>query len=129
MFGKNAFGKNSLGIMSYMWTVYFKVRCIKWNVMSRLKTPINVEWEATPLYELLEMRPDQIRAYFWPVVNKRPTSLCPGYFLINKAKKIFFDPKGKNLKNLLFLQNFPIPKPKMDDPINKKIDPTRVKKF
>jgi len=45
---------------------------------------------------------DPIRAYFWPAVNKRPTSLWPSYFL-TQPKEILFDPKGRKLKNLGFL--------------------------
>jgi len=51
---------------------------------------------------ILEMGPDPTRAYFWPAVNKRPTWLWPGYFL-TWPKAIFFDPRGKKLKNLTFL--------------------------
>jgi len=50
----------------------------------------------------LEMGPDPTRAYFWPAVNKRPTRLWPRYFS-TRPKEIFFDPKGKKLKNLTFL--------------------------
>jgi len=49
----------------------------------------------------VEMGLDPTRAYFWPAVNKRPTRLWPGYFL-NRPEEIFFDPKGKTLKNLTF---------------------------
>jgi len=38
----------------------------------------------------------------WLAVNKRPTRLWPGYFL-TRPEAIFFDPKGKKLKNLTFL--------------------------
>jgi len=41
------------------------------------------------------------QAYFWPAVNKRPTHLRPGYFP-TWPEEIFFDPKGKKLKNLTF---------------------------
>jgi len=54
------------------------------------------------------MGPDPIRTYFWHAVNKRQTRLWPGYFLI-RPEDIFFDPKGKKLKNLTFLgENFQI---------------------
>jgi len=46
--------------------------------------------------------PDPTRAYFWPAVNKRPTRLLPEYFP-TQPEEIFFDPKGKKLKNLTFL--------------------------
>jgi len=45
---------------------------------------------------------DPTWAYFWPAVNKRPTRLWPGYFP-TRPEAIFFDPKGKKLKNLMFL--------------------------
>jgi len=45
---------------------------------------------------------DPTQTYFWPAVNKRPNRLWPGYFL-TQPKEIFFDPKGKKLKNLTFL--------------------------
>jgi len=48
------------------------------------------------------MGPDPTRAYFWPAVNKRQTRPWPGYFL-TWPEEIFFDPKGKKLKNLMFL--------------------------
>jgi len=47
-------------------------------------------------------RLDPTRAYFWPAVNKRQSSLQPGYFL-TRPKDIFFDTKGKKLKNLTCL--------------------------
>jgi len=53
----------------------------------------------------LEMGPDPTdptRAYFWPAVNKRPTCLRPRYFA-TRPEEIFFDLKGKKLKNLTFL--------------------------
>jgi len=46
--------------------------------------------------------PDPTRAHFWPAVNKRPTRLWPGYFP-TRPVAIFFDPKWKKLKNLMFL--------------------------
>jgi len=49
-----------------------------------------------------EMDPDPTRAYFWPAVNKRLTQLWPRYFP-TRPKAIFFDPKGKKLKNSMFL--------------------------
>jgi len=49
---------------------------------------------------LVEMGPNPTRAYFWPAVNKRPTGFDPGTF---RPEAIFFDPKGKKLKNLTFL--------------------------
>jgi len=70
-------------------------------------------------------RPDSTRAYFWPAVSKRPTRLRPGYFP-TQPEEIFFDPKGKNLKNLMFLgQIFQI----QTQTINGWPDPTRVKNF
>jgi len=45
--------------------------------------------------------PDPTWAYFWPAVNKRQTHLWPGYFL-TQPEEIFFDLKGKKLKNLIF---------------------------
>jgi len=42
------------------------------------------------------------QAYFWPAVNKRMSRRWPGNFLI-RPKDIFFDSKGKKLKNLTFL--------------------------
>jgi len=53
-------------------------------------------------YFLLDMGPDPIRAYFWPAVNKRSAQLWSGYFP-TRPEAIFFDPKGKKLKNLTFL--------------------------
>jgi len=50
----------------------------------------------------VEMGPDPTRAYFWPAVNMRPTRLWPGHFP-TRPEAIFFDPKGKKLKNLMFL--------------------------
>jgi len=44
---------------------------------------------------ILEMGPDPTWTYFWPAVNKRPTSLWPGYFLAWS--------KGEKMKNLVFL--------------------------
>jgi len=45
------------------------------------------------------MAPDPTRAYFWPALNKRPTSLWPENFLTSS--------EGKNMKNLVFLgENF-----------------------
>jgi len=46
--------------------------------------------------------PDPTQAYIWPAVNKRPTFLWPRYFL-TRPEDIFFDSKGKKLKNLTFL--------------------------
>jgi len=70
-------------------------------------------------------RPDSTRAYFWPAVNKRPTRLWPGYFP-TRPEAIFFDPKGKKLKNLTFLgEIFWI----LTQTINGWPDPTRVKIF
>jgi len=54
------------------------------------------------LWFILEMGSDLTRAYFWRAVNKRPICLWPGYFL-TKPEKIFFEPKGKKMKNLTFL--------------------------
>jgi len=80
---------------------------------------------------LVEMDPDPTRAYFLPAVNKRPTRLWPGYFP-TWPEAIFFDPKGKKLKNLTFLgEIFGIltktinvwPDPTRPEP--QKIDPTR----
>jgi len=51
----------------------------------------------------LEMGPDPTRAYFWPAVKKRPTRLWPGYFP-TLPEDILFDPRGKKLKNLTFLE-------------------------
>jgi len=48
----------------------------------------------------VEMGPYMTRTYFWPTVNKWPTPLQPGTF---RPEEIFFDPKGKKLKNLTFL--------------------------
>jgi len=45
---------------------------------------------------------DPTRAYFWPAVNKRLTRHRPGYFP-TRTEVIFFDLKGKKLKNLTFL--------------------------
>jgi len=79
----------------------------------------------------LEMGPDPTRAYFWPTVNKRPTRLWPGYFP-TRPEAIFFDPKGKKLKNLTFLEEiFEIQTqtingwPGLTRPEPQKIDPTR----
>jgi len=67
-------------------------------------------------------RPDPTRAYFWPAVNKRPTRLRPGYFP-TRPEEIFFDPKGKKLKNLTFLgEIFRI----LTQTINGWPDPTRA---
>jgi len=52
--------------------------------------------------KLVEMDPDQTRAYFWPAVNKVQTRLWAGYFL-TRLDEIFFDLKGKKLKQLRFL--------------------------
>jgi len=72
----------------------------------------------------LEMVPDPTRAYFWPAVNKRPTRLWPGYFL-TRPEAIFFDPKGKKLKNLTFIgEIFEI----QTQTINGWPDPTRATK-
>jgi len=68
--------------------------------------------------------PDPTRAYFWPAV-KRPTRLRPGYFP-TQPEEIFFDPKGKKLKNLTFLgEIFQI----QTQTINGWPDPTWVKNF
>jgi len=67
----------------------------------------------------VETGPDSTRTYFWPAVNKRPTCCRPRYFL-TRPEDIFFDPKGKKLKNLKFLgEIFQI----------QMADPTWVKKF
>jgi len=47
--------------------------------------------------------PNPTQAYFWPAVNKRLTRLRPTYFL-TQPEEIFFDPKGKKLKKLIFLR-------------------------
>jgi len=49
------------------------------------------------------MGPDPTPAYFWPAVKKRLTRLWPGWYFLTWPKDIFFDPKGKKLKNLMFL--------------------------
>jgi len=74
---------------------------------------------------LLEMGLGPTRAYFWSAVNKRPTSLWPGYFL-TQHKEIFFDSNGKKLKNLKFLgENFRTQTQSIDGWPN----PTWVKNF
>jgi len=74
-----------------------------------------------PQLYYVEMGPDPTRAYFWPVVNKRPTCLWPRYFP-TRPKAIFFYPKGKKLKNLTFLgEIFQI----LTQTINGWSDPTR----
>jgi len=71
------------------------------------------------------MGPDPTQAYFWPAVNKRPTRLWPGY-CPTWPEAIFFDPKGKKLKYLMFLgEIFQI----LTQIINGWPDPTRVKNF
>jgi len=71
----------------------------------------------------LEMGPDPTRAYFWPAVNKRPTQVLSDP---TQPKVIFFDPKGKKLKNLPFLgEIFKI----QTQTINVWPDPTWIKKF
>jgi len=42
-----------------------------------------------------KLDPDLTRAYFWPAVNKRPTQLWRGYFLI-QPKNIFLTRRAKN---------------------------------
>jgi len=85
--------------------------------------------------KILEMGPDPTRAYIWLTFNKRLTRLWPGYFS-TQPEAIFFDPKGKKLKNLTFLgEIFQILTqtingwPDLTRPEPQKIDPTRVKKF
>jgi len=55
----------------------------------------------------LEMGPDQTRTYFWPAVNKRPTRLWSGYFLI-LPNDIFLTRRAKNEKFGFLGQNFQI---------------------
>jgi len=82
----------------------------------------------------VEMGPDLIRAYFWPIVNKRPTRLRPRYFL-TRPQEIFFDPKVKIEKFDVFRGKFPNSNPNhkwltWPDPSHKNWpDPTLVKKF
>jgi len=52
------------------------------------------------------MGPDPTQAFFWPAVNKRLTSLQPGYFL-TQPEEIFFDPRAKDWKFDVFRGNFP----------------------
>jgi len=54
---------------------------------------------------LLEMGPDQARAYFWPEINKRPTCIWPRHFL-TQPDEIFLAQR----ENLVVLRrNFPNP--------------------
>jgi len=81
----------------------------------------------------LEMGLGPTQAHFWPAVNKRPTRLWLGYFL-TRPHEIFFDPKGKILKNLRFWGKFSKSKPKQkmaDRPLATKYWPdlTQVKNF
>jgi len=75
----------------------------------------------------VEICTDPTRAHFWPIVNKKPTWLWPGYFL-SQPDEIFIDLKGKKLKNLEFLGgNIPNPNPNQrlqtqPDPSNKIFD-------
>jgi len=77
--------------------------------------------------------PDQTQAYFGPAVNKRPTRLWPGFFL-TQPEEIFFEPKGKKLKNLaLLVEIFQTQTingwPNLTRPKPQKINSTWVKKF
>jgi len=67
----------------------------------------------TTMTLVLEMGPDPTWAYFWPAVNKRPTSLWPKYFL-TRHKEIFFDRKGKNWKIWCFRGKFPNTNPNQE---------------
>jgi len=52
---------------------------------------------------------DPTQAYFWPIVNKRPTWLWPRYFLA-QPEAIFFWPEGQKIEKVGILRgNFPSP--------------------
>jgi len=92
-------------------------------------------WNFRAQFLQVEMGPDPTRTFFWPAVNKRPTRLWTGCFL-TLPDDIFFYPKGKLLKNLIFLgEIFQIHTQTKDgwpDPTRATIiwpDPTRVKNF
>jgi len=88
----------------------------------RSKVPLD-KFRKTKGFDL-EMGPDPTQAYFWPTINKRPSCLWPGYFLI-QPKEIFF-PKGKIEKFDIFRGNFPNSNPNhkwLTQPGSKSFDP------
>jgi len=71
--------------------------------------------------------PDLTQAYFWSSVNKRPTRLWPGYFVI-WLEEIFFWPEVKKIDKFdIFRGNFPNPNP--NHKWLTRPNPTLVKKF
>jgi len=71
---------------------------------------------------------DPTRSYFWPALNKSPTSFWPGYFL-TQPEEIFW-PNGKKIKKFdVFRGSFPNLNPNhrwLTQPEPLKIDPTRL---
>jgi len=73
-----------IGMLSFMNSQFYLCRC--WGIC-------------------IEIGPDPIRAYFWYVVNKRPTHLWTRYFL-NRLKDIFLIQREKIEKFGIFWGNF-----------------------